>query len=214
MTVHLVWDWNGTLLDDLELTIAATNASLAAVGGPLVTTELHRRAFRRPLIDYYSQMLGRQISAAEFGVIDVVFGNHYRSGVERCPLATDALDALNWWQGSQSLLSMWRHSELMKQLRSRELTSWLARADGCRNYDLGDRKAAYLVEHLAALDIAGDRCVLIGDTVDDAAAAEAVGSRCVLYTGGITDPQALHRTGHPVASSLMEAVNIASTGRG
>jgi hypothetical protein len=82
---------------------------------------------------------------------------------------------------------MWRHTELMTQLRMRDLTGWLARADGCRNYDLGDCKAAYLVGHLTALGLTGDQCVLIGDTVDDAEAAVAVGARCVLYAGGITD---------------------------
>jgi phosphoglycolate phosphatase-like HAD superfamily hydrolase len=46
---HLVWDWNGTLLDDLALVVAATNASLATAGGRPITAEEHRRDFRRPI---------------------------------------------------------------------------------------------------------------------------------------------------------------------
>lgn len=206
---HLVWDWNGTLLDDLPLTIQATNASLRAVGGPVVTVEVHRREFRRPLTEYYATMLGRPLRVGEFKVIDEVFSRTYRAGLRTCPLAGDALAAMSRWSGSQSLLSMWSHAELVPELDRRGLTGLLSRADGCQGYDLGDLKAAYLTGHLAALGVAGPQCVLVGDSIDDADAAVAVGARCVLYTGGITDPDRLRQTSHPVVSSLVEAVALA-----
>ncbi len=49
MRKHPVWDWNGTLLDDLRLVVDATTASLATVGGPVVTADEHRRDYRRPI---------------------------------------------------------------------------------------------------------------------------------------------------------------------
>ena len=70
---HLVWDWNGTLFDDLPLVVAATNAAFAAAGGPQVTPEAHRRDFRRPIRDYYAQVLGRPIDDTEFARLDRVF---------------------------------------------------------------------------------------------------------------------------------------------
>jgi hypothetical protein len=48
--------------------------------------------------------------------------------------------------------------------------------------------------------------------VDDAHAAAAVGAACVLYGGGFTDPRRLAETGRPVASSLVEAVELARSG--
>jgi phosphoglycolate phosphatase-like HAD superfamily hydrolase len=91
---HLVWDWNGTLLDDFPLVVEATNASLATVGGPAVTAEEHRRTFRRPLIDYYASVLGRPVTPAEFVDLDRAFHDRYRSGLLGCDLAADALAAL------------------------------------------------------------------------------------------------------------------------
>jgi len=73
----------------------------------------------------------------------------------------------------------------------------------------GHLKAAHLAAHLDELGIAGDRAVLIGDSLDDAAAADAVGGKVVLYTGGFTHPDRLRAAGRPVADTLVEAVEIA-----
>src|SRR5690606_26207390 len=70
---HLVWDWNGTLLDDLPVVVAATNAALAGAGGGPVTVPEHRRHFRRPIADYYAQVLGRPVDEDEFARLDKVF---------------------------------------------------------------------------------------------------------------------------------------------
>jgi phosphoglycolate phosphatase-like HAD superfamily hydrolase len=208
---HLVWDWNGTLLNDLTLILEATNASLAAVGGPSVTLDAHRKEFRRPVSAYYAAVLGRPLRDREFDRINQVFSQVYRGGLLACPLAVDALAAMENWGGTQSLLSMWSHGELMPELRRRGLVDRLVRADGTPGGAMGDLKAGYLTAHLAAIGIPGPDCVLVGDSVDDADAAAAVGARCVLYSGGITDPVLLGDTGHPVAASLLEAVTIAST---
>jgi phosphoglycolate phosphatase-like HAD superfamily hydrolase len=207
---HLVWDWNGTLLDDLDLVVTATNAAFAFVGAPPVTAEEHRRDFRRPVSAYYSYVLGRPVDDVEFVVLDRVFHEAYRRQLAGCPLAGDALDALRSWPGTQSLLSMWFHQELVPEVTRRGLTGWLSRVDGLRSTVGGDQKAAHLAAHLAALDLPGGECVLIGDSVDDAHAAAAVGAGCVLYAGGFTDPARLAATGLPVATSLVEAVALAA----
>jgi phosphoglycolate phosphatase-like HAD superfamily hydrolase len=209
---HLVWDWNGTLLDDLTLVIAATNASLASVGGPAVSAEEHRRDFRRPIRDYYAHVLRRAIDEAEFAKLDSAFHERYRAGLVDCTLTPDALEAMSRWPGTQSLLSMFFHDELIVEIERHGLTAKLKRVDGLRGSIGGHRKEAYLVDHLAALQLDGDRCVLIGDSVDDAHAAQAVGARCVLYAGGFTDPELLTATGLPVAHSLLEAVEFAKSG--
>jgi phosphoglycolate phosphatase-like HAD superfamily hydrolase len=208
---HLVWDWNGTLLDDLSLVITATNAAFEAVGGPEVTPEQHRRDFRRPIMDYYGEVLGRVIDVAEFKRLDEAFHQAYRLGLVNVRLAADAEAAMRAWPGTQSLLSMWFHEELVPAVDGYGLSELLARVDGNRAELGGDRKAGSLAAHLAALGQPGDRAVLIGDSVDDAEAADSVGAACVLYTGGFTDPDRLREVGKPVADTLLDAVKIAIT---
>jgi phosphoglycolate phosphatase-like HAD superfamily hydrolase len=206
---HLVWDWNGTLLDDLDLVVAATNASLASVGGPRITADEHRRDFCRPLSRYYSNVLGRQVTTDEFGQLDRAFHAAYRAGLADCRLTADALVAIGSWSGSQSLLSMFFHHELVPVVRRHGLVEHLRRVDGLRDPVGGGSKAPHLRAHLEALSIRGDECVLIGDSVDDAEAATAVGARIVLYAGGITEAGRLRATGLPVATTLVEAVALA-----
>jgi phosphoglycolate phosphatase-like HAD superfamily hydrolase len=207
---HLVWDWNGTLLDDLSLVISATNAAFAAIGGPAVTAAEHRRDFRRPIVDYYGQVLGRVVDRDEFIRLDRAFHEAYRLGLVNVALAADAEAAMRAWPGTQSLLSMWFHDELVPAVEGYGLAGLLARVDGLRTDIGGDRKAKHLAGHLAALEVPGHRAVLIGDSVDDADAAGAVGAACVLYTGGFTDPDRLRGAGVPVAGSLVEAVETAA----
>jgi phosphoglycolate phosphatase-like HAD superfamily hydrolase len=206
---HLVWDWNGTLLDDLTLVVAATNACLAGVGGPQVTAEEHRRDFRRPIVDYYAFVLGRAVGPDEFKRLDDAFHDAYRAGMAACTLTADALDAMTDWAGTQSLLSMFFHDELVREVARHGLTTRLSRVDGLPGTIGGHRKASYLAAHLAALDLPGSAAVLIGDSVDDSEAAASVGADCVLYAGGFTDLALLKETGRPVASTLVEAVAFA-----
>jgi phosphoglycolate phosphatase-like HAD superfamily hydrolase len=208
---HIIWDWNGTLLDDLDLVVSATNASLATAGGQPVTVDDHRRDFRRPVPHYYSAVLGRELTDAEFGDLDRAFHQAYNVGLPECALAPDALDALAAAGGDQSLLSMWFHDELVAIVDKFALSRHFQRVDGLRAAVGGGTKAPHLVAHLAALGLRGDECVLIGDSLDDAAAAASVGADCVLYSGGLTHPDNLAGAGVPVADTLADAVALATT---
>ncbi|MFC7528072.1 HAD family hydrolase [Actinoplanes sp. GCM10030250] len=206
---HLVWDWNGTLLDDLSLVVASTNQAFATVGGRAVEADEHRRAFRRPVAEFYAEMLGRAVDEEEFGRLDRIFHDAYRVGLTDISLAADAMAAIKTWPGSQSLLSMWFHSELIPAVEGYGLAGLFSRIDGLRTEVGGDLKAGHLARHLAGLGVAGETVVLIGDSLDDAAAAEAVGGKAVLYTGGFTDPSRLRASGLPVADTLVDAVKTA-----
>jgi phosphoglycolate phosphatase-like HAD superfamily hydrolase len=206
---HLVWDWNGTLLDDLHLVVSSTNAAFASVGGRPVDSDEHRRQFRRPVAEFYAEILKRAIDDEEFGRLDRIFHDAYRLGLTSTTLADDALAAIKSWPGSQSLLSMWFHRELVPAVETYGLAGIFARVDGLRTEIGGDLKAGHLARHLAELQVAGDRVVLIGDSLDDAAAAASVGGAAVLYTGGFTHPARLRASGLPVADTLVEAVEMA-----
>jgi phosphoglycolate phosphatase-like HAD superfamily hydrolase len=206
---HLVWDWNGTLLDDLGLVVASTNIALSSAGGTPVTEDEHRRDFRRPIIDYYGSLLGRVVTVEEFAAMDRIFHDEYRTGLSTCGLTADALACLTAWSGTQSLLSMWFHRYLVPTVEGYGLTTHFRRVDGLKSEQGGGPKAEHLQAHLAELGIDGPDTVLIGDSVDDADAAASVGARCVLYAGGFTARARLEQVGVPVADSLTEAIRLA-----
>jgi phosphoglycolate phosphatase-like HAD superfamily hydrolase len=211
---HIVWDWNGTLLDDLAIVVAAVNDTLALAGRPPISVEEYGANYTRPVLRFYERLLGRKVPGEEWLQFDETFHDSYRSMVGSARLATDAVDALAAAAEigvSQSLLSMYWHDELIPQVERFDLNRFLVRVDGLRGTP-GDRKVAYLEEHLRAVDrgrsvaLNPASVLVIGDALDDADAARVLGMACVLFDGGAHPPSQLESAGVPVVNSLMEAL--------
>lgn len=208
---HLIWDWNGTLLDDQGLVVDALNAVLADRGLPPTDLQTYQALYTRPVRVFYERLLGRTIDDAEWERIDAVFHAAYRAGLDAVGLADGAraaLDAVHGAGRTQSLLSMWRHGELVPMVDRLGLAGRFELVDGLRGPS-GGRKAGQLAEHLVALGLGADRTLVVGDALDDAVAARSVGAPCVLYDGGSHPRSELEQAGVPVASDLTEVLDIA-----
>lgn len=213
---HVIWDWNGTLLDDFPAIVAAVNAVLGELGEQRIEPDDYRDHYTRPVHLFYERLLGRPVEPAEWDRIDHSFHTAYRARMHAAPLARNGLQALHrvadaGW--SQSLLSMLRHDELMSALERRGVAEHMLHVEGLRGGG-GDRKAPHMarhLEHVARLrsELRGQTCVVIGDSLDDARAAKEVGVRCVLYDGGSHHRVELEQAGVPVAGDLLEALTLA-----
>ena len=50
---HIIWDWNGTLQNDVLAAVAGINFLLEQRGMPLVDIQKHRELFSFPARNYY-----------------------------------------------------------------------------------------------------------------------------------------------------------------
>jgi phosphoglycolate phosphatase-like HAD superfamily hydrolase len=212
---HVIWDWNGTLFDDQHLVLEGLHAVLDHAGLPQVDLATYQRLYTRPVEVFYERLFGRPIPPEEWEQVDELYHRAYREALHRADLAEDAhraLDLVADAGGTQSLLSMWRHHELSRLVDRLEIADRFVRVDGVRGRG-GGRKAPYLEAHLERVTRAGAHpdVVVVGDALDDAAAAAHVGLPCVLYDGGSHPSAELRATGAPVATSLLEAVELATT---
>ncbi|WP_335939090.1 HAD family hydrolase [Streptomyces sp. PTD5-9] len=211
---HLVWDWNGTLLDDTAAVIGATNAAFGEVGLEPITLEQYREMYCIPIPRFYERLMGRVPTDAEWERMDVIFHRHYTEQRAACGLTAGAEELLAQWRlagGSQSLLSMYGHEQLVPVVRGYGIEPHFLRVDG-RTGPSGGSKARHMERHFAALGgISPERTVVIGDAVDDAVAADHVGAKAVLYTGGSHSRASLEAAGVPVVDSLAEAADLATT---
>ncbi|HEY3753357.1 MAG TPA: HAD family hydrolase [Pseudonocardiaceae bacterium] len=210
---HVVWDWNGTILDDNDAVVTAVNTVCTAFGRAPIDLDYLRSIYRRPLRDCYRELLGRELSTDDWAEIDRRYHAAYRELLPTTRLTPGIPDELFRWQeagGSQSLLSMWFHDELVPLVGEHGLAELFARVDGLRVDVGGHGKAAHLIEHLTALRLDPADVLLVGDVLDDAAAAEAAGAHCVLVTTGITSRPALLASGVPVVDSIAEALAVYS----
>ena len=161
---------------------------------------------------FYEQVAGRPIQPGEWEALDSAYHDSYGARVEGLKLAVDARAALEAAEAaglSQSLLSMWRHQDLVPLVERLGIARFFVRVDGLR-VPGGGGKTEHLVEHLAALRVEAPAALLVGDTLDDLAAARAVGAGCVLYDGGSHHRDALEATGVPVVDTLTAAVEAAT----
>lgn len=204
-----MWDWNGTILDDNDAVVAAVNAVCAAYGRAPVDLEHWRSIYRRPLRDCYSELLGHDLSAEDWAEIDRRYHDAYRGLLPTTRLTPGIPDELRRWRaagGTQSLLSMWFHDELVPMVTDHGLADLFTRIDGLRVTVGGHGKTDHLREHLAALALDPADVLLVGDVLDDAVAAEAAGARCVLVTTGVSGRATLRAGGVPVVDSIAEAL--------
>ncbi len=213
---HVIWDWNGTLLDDLGLILESANAALREFGAAPISTADYRARFTRPVVGFYRWALGRPVTPEEEAAIDTAFFDTYHAGLERVGLHPEAAPAVALAAergATQSVLSMWWHERLVPAVERLGLAPAMLAVNGLRG-TAGDSKQAHLAEHLESLvvllpGLQPADVVLIGDVTDDAVAAEAAGTGCVLVDTGSQSAEVLAGTGRPVVSSLCAAVHLA-----
>jgi phosphoglycolate phosphatase-like HAD superfamily hydrolase len=208
--VHVVWDWNGTLFDDLQVVVESVSAGIAEFGRGPIDLDDYRDHYTRPVHLFYEGIFDRTLQVEEWQRLDTVFHDAYRQLLDRVTLTADAEDALTHVaEGghTQSLLSMFPHAELLPLVDKMGIASYFDRIDGLEGSP-GEPKASYLESHLRELTKgeAPASVLVIGDTPDDALAAAHVGARCVIYDSGAHHRSDLDALGVPVAASLVEAV--------
>jgi phosphoglycolate phosphatase-like HAD superfamily hydrolase len=212
MISHVVWDWNGTLLDDLDIVIEALNVGISGFGVHPIDEHEYRNHFTRPIRSFYDSLLARTVSDMEWELLNKTFHEEYFSRVHRARLAGDAMVAIEHVEArgwGQSLLSMTTQDQLNEIVASFRVADRFLRIDGLRG-ETGGLKAGYLADHLKSLGVQPSRALVVGDTPDDAAAARHVGARVVLYDGGSHHPDELSSIGVPVVSTLVEALETIS----
>lgn len=208
---HVVWDWNGTLLDDLPIVIEAVNRSIALFGEGPIDADDYRNHYTRPVKSFYDALFGRVVTDDEWLRLNTSFHDHYFSLAKTVDLAPDARRAMKLLEESgwsQSLLSMSPQDWLVKIVARLGLTDRFDLVDGLSGAT-GGLKAQHLYEHLQTLGLSGGQVVVVGDTPDDVAAARHVNARPVLFHGGSHHLDRLEAEDAPVAGSLLEAVETA-----
>ena len=182
----IFWDWNGTLMDDVEFTRSCLNWMLEVHGYPQrYDLAAYRQIFGFPIEEYYIRA-GFDFSRHPYPMLAQRFMDHYNAGVDRCPVSRHAADTLaalrrRGWQ--QSVLSASRRDYLIEQVSARGLQDFFTELLGLADI-YGKSKVQLGQTYLQHSRLDPASCVMIGDTQHDAEVAQALGTRCVLYTGG------------------------------
>ena len=182
---HVIWDFNGTLLDDVSCCLGALSTLLEERALPPITTERYREEFGFPVRDFYVG-LGFDFEREDFDAVSRTFIARYLERIADARAYSGAHDALRYVAGrsiQQSVLSAMEHTMLSDLLTRYDLREPMEHVRG-----LSDLRASSKVELgralLAEIDAPPEAIVVVGDTLHDHETATALGCRAVLVAQG------------------------------
>lgn len=182
---HIIWDWNGTLLNDKWLCIDSINALLEIRGLQPIDEEKYDRIFRFPVKDYY-QDAGFDFSKEPFEVPALEFIDIYDRRKKECRLQEGAMELLNLFSDmgcTQYLLSASESGVLKEMTGFFGISGYFSRIKGLDNH-YANGKGDLGLELLAAMNVPADSVVMIGDTCHDKEVADLLGVSSILCKNG------------------------------
>ena len=201
---HIIWDWNGTLLDDLQMSIDALNAILVSEQMEIVTdVDEYKRIFQFPVIRYY-EAIGFDFHKTPFSELAKRYMAYYQPNSLSCELQTGAIELLQALKKTGYRLTLLSASDL--SFLHVQLSQYPA-LEGMFDEVLGldhihaDSKQSLAMKFVQTL--AHPKEVLfIGDSVHDYEVATASGCDCLLVACGHEHVDKLNATKTKVVADL------------
>ncbi len=204
---HLVWDFNGTVLDDVQHGINCVNPMLAARGLPVIPdVKTYRTLFGFPIDDYYRR-LGFDFEKEDYDtVLAPEWVARYLAGESSCPMnrgVSETMAAVTEKGIPQIMLSATRYEQLVAQLTRlglHEMFEEILALDNIHARSKTHRAVEWRAAHPEANPL------LVGDTEHDAEVARAIGADCVLFTGGHQSRERLLSCGFPLIDRMEDVL--------
>lgn len=182
---HIIWDWNGTLLDDVELCFSILTEILIEQGLDLPTLEEYRSVFRFPVKEYYEDV-GIDFEKVSFEKLSKKFIELYDQKVKEQNLfdgVKSFLDTLYSNEKRLSILSAANHNHLNEIVRHFEIHHYFDNIFGIPNFH-AESKMNRGFELLKDHPVSKEKTVLIGDTDHDLEVGKELGIDVILIADG------------------------------
>lgn len=203
---HIIWDWNGTLLDDVDLSLLCVNNILNKRNIPLIDIQQYRDFVDTPIIRFYEHLF--DFSKITFDVIADEFYDFYKKNFFMAALSPHAVDILSHFRDSgcsQIILSSANTADIKNYINRFGISEYFTDILGADDFQVGDkikRAQKYFTEK------GYGNMLLIGDTTHDSDAAAILGAECVLYANGHQHQAKLASTGLKVIENLADLIDL------
>lgn len=181
----VIWDFNGTLVDDLDLVVKTVNVQLAKRELPALTVAEYRDVFGFPVEDYYRR-IGVDFGQETMAALSADFFADYGPALKGCSLYPGVHAALFTFRQQgvrQFVLSAMEEGMLREMVCHLGVHGFFEAVYGLGHQE-ADSKISRARELLAEHSINPHTTLLIGDTLHDAEVARAVCVTPVLVSQG------------------------------
>ena len=205
---NIIWDWNGTILNDAPVAFEATNILLERYGYPKITLEYYRDNVDTPIVNFYSKIF--DLNRHDMEMLDDEWGVLYNHLSDKIELHADVEEMLSAFANNnlnQIILSAFKTNEITKYARKFSIENYFDDILGTQNIVMESktiRGRRYMQEHGFTPEQTG----YSGDTVHDYNTARDLGIDCILFSGGQQSPKLLKQCGVPVFDDFNNGKNL------
>lgn len=201
----ILWDWNGTLLNDTPVTADIFNMLRIECGYAPISVERYRELYRHPIREMYEDA-GIDLSRHTFEWLADRWSDIYRTYHSPPTLHDDALPVLRAFQERgtrQAILSALPHHILEHSVQTHAISHFFETIHGAKDA-LGHGKIEMGKEVAKNLGVAGNEITIIGDSTHDAEVAQELGAHCFLVPRGAESENRLLQAGFPICATLLD----------
>ncbi len=201
----IIWDWNGTLLDDAEMCLEAINIMLKKRNLPELSMERYRDVFTFPVIEYYREV-GFDFTLEAWDPVATEFMDLYLSALPKCrltPFAAETLESFRQKGYRQAIISAMQHDELIKSVTKLGIFEYFEYIGGIGDH-YGGGKIENALNYFNKAGLNPATITLIGDTIHDSEVAAELQCRCILVATGHQSVKRLLKTNLKVIPTLAD----------
>jgi phosphoglycolate phosphatase len=206
---HVIWDWNGTLINDAWVCAEIVNTLLEKRNMPLIDLDIYKQTYELPVINFFKR-IGFDFSENKFKELTEEFLAIYETRQFECSLQEGTAEALDFFtsQGlDQSILSAYQQHRLDKAVERFGIIDYFRNIVG-RKDSLASGKEGLAKKLIEKLDCNNNSLLFIGDTTHDLEVAQSLGVDCILVSGGHYSNHRLRQSEAIVFESLTELLKI------
>lgn len=205
----ILWDWNGTLLNDAEICLEGINILLQARQIPVLELTRYREIFTFPVKDYY-HAAGFDFEREPFEIPAEEFIVEYKRLLPRAGLFTDAEDTLQHFREKgfrQYIVSAMEQTALEQSIAERGITGFFNGIYGIEN-NLAYSKTHRAKQLIESEGIDTSKTIMIGDTLHDGEVAGELGVEIIFISRGHQNADRLSQNGNRIFPDLKAMVKF------
>ena len=205
---HVIWDWNGTLVDDTWLCVEIINKLLKKRNLKLVTIDDYKEKFMFPVREYYIE-LGFNFEDEPFEVSGLEFINEFKKRLFDASLYSDTefvLDKLSDQGITHSILSAQNQNMLDRSVAYYNLNDKFIGINGLDNH-YAHSKVNLGKSWIQKLNYNTEEVIMVGDTIHDFEVAKSIGVDCLLLSFGHNSKSRLEKLNVPIVCSYKKIID-------
>ena len=203
MITHIIWDFNGTVLDDVNTAVAAVNCMLADRQLPPTDVTTYRNTLVMPLDKYYDTV---GIHNADISTLSIEFRKRSEQNAHLSKISEGFTETVGWLKARgiiNVLMSSLFQGYLSKEVEKYGIAEYFDYIEGMSDTAVGS-KLEMAKKYLINNNIRCENVLFIGDLLSDAELAKSLGSECILIPNGHTSKERCLKAGVTVYDSIAE----------